>query len=220
MSESSVFLFVPNIIGYVRILLALLSFYYMPFDYVRAFCYYLLSQLLDALDGHAARYLNQSSRFGAMLDQLTDRCSTLCLLMVLGNFYPSQMILFQISAAIDIASHWLHLHSSDIKGSKHYKQIEDSNNPLKQVLKFYYTSRPFLFFMCAGNELFYCLLYIQHFTPGFIIPVFRVGIWKVLCYLCFPISFVKSAISVFHLVTAAQSIVEIDTSDRSKPKSG
>lgn len=36
-----------------------------------------LSGLLDAVDGHAARMLNQSSKFGAMLDMLTDRCATM-----------------------------------------------------------------------------------------------------------------------------------------------
>ena len=40
-----------------------------------------LSGLLDAVDGHAARLLNQSSKFGAMLDMLTDRCATMCLLV-------------------------------------------------------------------------------------------------------------------------------------------
>jgi len=212
MADENIFLFVPNVIGYTRIFLDLLSFYYMPTDYARAAFLYLLSQLLDALDGHAARYLGQSSRFGAMLDQLTDRCSTLCLLMVLGHFYPRYMLLFQISSAIDVASHWLHLHSSDLSGSKHYKLIEDSTNPLKQVLKFYYTSRPFLFFMCAGNELFYCMLYLLHFTSG----PFR--LFQILAAVCFPISFVKTAISVFHLITAAQSIAEIDVKERAQAK--
>jgi CDP-diacylglycerol--inositol 3-phosphatidyltransferase len=52
------------------------------------FSYYLqLSGLLDAVDGHAARLLNQSSKFGAMLDMLTDRCATMCLLgPLLYNF--------------------------------------------------------------------------------------------------------------------------------------
>jgi hypothetical protein len=30
----------------------------------------------------------------------------------------------------------------------------------------YYTSRPVLFFMCAGNEAFYAALYLLHFTEG------------------------------------------------------
>ena len=34
---------------------------------------YILSGFLDAFDGHAARAFNQSTKFGAMLDMLTDR---------------------------------------------------------------------------------------------------------------------------------------------------
>jgi len=44
-----------------------------------------------------------------MLDQLTDRCATMCLLVVLAIFYPTYTVWFQISIAIDIASHWMHL---------------------------------------------------------------------------------------------------------------
>ena len=45
--------------GYARIVLAILSFYFMPFDYVTASICYIVSGLLDAFDGHAARMLNQ-----------------------------------------------------------------------------------------------------------------------------------------------------------------
>lgn len=51
------------IIGYVRILLAVISFYFMPTDHVKATICYLLSGLLDAIDGHAARLLNQGLYF-------------------------------------------------------------------------------------------------------------------------------------------------------------
>ena len=46
--------------GYARIVLAILSFYFMPTDYIMAASMYLLSGLLDAFDGHAARYFGQS----------------------------------------------------------------------------------------------------------------------------------------------------------------
>lgn len=78
----NVFLFIPNIIGYARIVLAILSFYFMPTDCFMAASMYLLSGLLDAFDGHAARYFNQSTKFGAMLDMLTDRLSTLSLIIL------------------------------------------------------------------------------------------------------------------------------------------
>lgn len=213
--DENVFLFVPNIIGYARIILAIMSCYYMPFDHVRASLYYIVSGLLDAADGYAARFLNQSSRFGAMLDQLTDRCATLCLMMVLGFFYPKWMILFQLSSALDIASHWLHMHSHDLKGSKSHKSIAATGNP---ILRLYYTSRPFLFFMCAGNEGFYSMLYLCYFTPGPLIPVVKIGLWKFLCVICFPVAFVKSVISFVHLVTASLSVVEVDLKDRSEQK--
>jgi CDP-diacylglycerol--inositol 3-phosphatidyltransferase len=45
--------------GYARIFLALVSFYYMPTDHIIATWAYIISSLLDAVDGHAARMLNQ-----------------------------------------------------------------------------------------------------------------------------------------------------------------
>ena len=88
----NVFLFVPNLIGYVRILLALLSFWFMPTNYAMAAWCYIISGLLDALDGHAARMLGQSSKFGAMLDMLTDRCATMALLTTPSTFYPRSVV--------------------------------------------------------------------------------------------------------------------------------
>ena len=46
---------------------------FMPTSYVAAGWCYILSAGLDAFDGHAARALDQSTKFGAMLDMLTDR---------------------------------------------------------------------------------------------------------------------------------------------------
>lgn len=46
--------------GYGRIVLAIISFYYMPTNYIVSSWCYIISGLLDAIDGHAARYFNQS----------------------------------------------------------------------------------------------------------------------------------------------------------------
>ncbi|XP_036028282.1 CDP-diacylglycerol--inositol 3-phosphatidyltransferase isoform X2 [Onychomys torridus] len=138
MPEENIFLFVPNLIGYARIVFAIISFYFMPCCPFTASSFYLLSGLLDAFDGHAARALNQGTRFGAMLDMLTDRCSTMCLLVNLALLYPRATLLFQLSMSLDVASHWLHLHSSVVRGSESHKMIDLSGNP---VLRIYYTSR-------------------------------------------------------------------------------
>ncbi|KAF6035335.1 hypothetical protein EB796_006350 [Bugula neritina] len=149
----SVYLYIPNIIGYVRILLALLSFYYMPTDYVRAGILYTTSCLLDAFDGYAARYFNQVSLFGAVLDLLTDRViAPVGLLVTLSILYPTYSLLFQLFLVLDISSHWLHLHSSILTGKQSHKTLDKDANAL---MKFYYSNRIFLFSMAAGNELFF-----------------------------------------------------------------
>lgn len=78
----------------------------------------LLDPLLDVrgtaamtCSGLTGRSLSVSAtKFGAMLDMLTDRCATMCLLVNLSLLYPSYTFLFQLSMCLDIASHWLHLH--------------------------------------------------------------------------------------------------------------
>ncbi|KAK7938405.1 hypothetical protein WMY93_001731 [Mugilogobius chulae] len=219
MSEENIFLFVPNLIGYARVVLALLSFLLMPCcPWPAVFCY-LLSALLDAFDGHAARALNQSTKFGAMMDMLTDRCATMCLLVNLSLLYPGYTFffqvspdytfLFQVSMCLDISSHWLHLHSSTIKGSSSHKSIDLSGNP---ILRVYYTSKPVLFVMCAGNELFFCLLYVMYHIQE------PAGWLYVLLFVCALISLAKSAISVVHLITASQNMAALDTAERQKDK--
>ncbi|KAM9305802.1 CDP-diacylglycerol--inositol 3-phosphatidyltransferase isoform 2-T2 [Gastrophryne carolinensis] len=216
MAEENIFLFVPNLIGYARILFAFVAFYFMPTSPLVASTFYLLSGLLDAFDGHAARALNQGTKFGAMLDMLTDRCATMCLLVNLSLLYPSCTLLFQLSMSLDIASHWLHLHSSTLKGSDSHKTIDLSGNP---VLRLYYTSRPVLFLMCAGNELFYCMLYLLHFTEG---PaggrLGSMGLFRLILWISCPVSLLKSGISLLHLVTASCNMAALDRAERAKKK--
>lgn len=66
--EENIFLFIPNLIGYSRIILALSSLYYMPLHPRTCTILYSVSCLLDALDGYAARSFSQSTKFGAVLD--------------------------------------------------------------------------------------------------------------------------------------------------------
>lgn len=209
MAQENVFLFVPNLIGYARIVLAFIAFFLMPCcPWPAVFCY-LLSALLDAFDGHAARALNQSSKFGAMLDMLTDRCATMCLLVNLSLLYPSYTILFQFSMSLDIASHWLHMHSSTIAGSSSHKAIDLSGNP---ILHLYYTSKSVLFVMCFGNELFYCLLYVfYHIEEPAAWLYWLQGLSAI-------IAIIKSGISLIHLITASQNIAAIDLAEREQSR--
>ena len=63
----SVFLFVPNLIVYARILLVFVGFAAASRDYRVAVASYLISRLLlDVADGLAARAFNQCSTFGTI----------------------------------------------------------------------------------------------------------------------------------------------------------
>lgn len=55
----NIFLFVPNLIGYARVILAIASLFYMSNSPYTAMILYWLSAFLDAFDGMAARALNQ-----------------------------------------------------------------------------------------------------------------------------------------------------------------
>lgn len=211
MATNNVLLFVPNLIGYVRILLMLLSFYFMPFNYKIATWCYVVSDILDAADGYAARYFDQSSKFGAMLDQLTDRCGTAGLCMTLSYFYPNFLFLFQLSIVIDISCHWVFLYTSVLQKKASHKFVDVSWNP---ILQLYYSNRCTLFFMCMGNEAFYATLYLLHFTEGPLVG--GVHFFLVLSYITAPIAVLKSFISLVHGYIAFRNLVAIDTQERKR----
>lgn len=210
----NVFLFIPNIVDYFRVLFAFASFYYMPTDPWLASILYIVSGLLDAVDGHLARMLNQGSKLGAMLDQLIDRATTMCLCAALCHFYPKYMLFFQASMAIDIVSHWFHIQSTLMTGGGSHKVLDLSANP---VLRHYYHNKIILFVMCSANELFFCMLYLCYFTQGPTI-LFGLGLWKLILYVCAPLSFIKTGISLIQLGAAMSNIANIDMADREKAK--
>ncbi|XP_077865581.1 CDP-diacylglycerol--inositol 3-phosphatidyltransferase-like [Saccoglossus kowalevskii] len=209
----NIFLFVPNIIGYTRIILNLISFWYMRTDYVTTSRCYTLSIFLDAFDGPAARMMGQETKFGALLDQLIDRTSTMCLMVGLSYFYPKQMFIFQILMTIDIVTHWINWHSPRVRVIYSHKLLDPASNP---ILHMYFTSRPFVDCMCIGNEIFYISLYLLYFTEG---PKIRflsysIGLWRLCLYISTPVALVKTGISVAQLLNACQKMATLDIAAR------
>ncbi len=164
-----------------------------------------------------------------MLDMLTDRCATMCLLATLGTFYPSYLFVFQVVMVVDISCHWIHLHTSNVLGKTSHKNVDEEENAL---LRFYYTSRPFLFFMCAGNELFYSMLYLLHFTYGwtcksidtfrywifnqfnFCLSVLGISLIKVVVILLFPVAVLKVILAIMQGGSAWKNLGYIDIKER------
>ncbi|CAN8103439.1 unnamed protein product [Discula destructiva] len=167
--DENIFLFAPNLIGYLRIVLAITSLYYMPLHPRTCSILYSISCLLDALDGYAARYYQQSTRFGAVLDMVTDRCTTSCLLVFLSSAFPRWAIVFQGLISLDFASHYIHMYTTLVMGGadQSHKEVDKNRS---WILNLYYTNRIFLFICCAANELFFIALYLLSFSSPTLSP--------------------------------------------------
>jgi len=113
---------------------------------------YSISCLLDALDGYAARYFNQSTKFGAVLDMVTDRCTTACLLVFLSSAWPRFALLFQGLISLDFASHYVHMVATLSMGGKDqsHKNVDASRSWL---LNLYYTNK-----VCTQSSARVCLV--------------------------------------------------------------
>ena len=190
-----VLLFVPNLIGYLRVLLALAAFQYAHASPTTAFCLYALSQLLDAADGFAARRLHQASTFGAVLDMVTDRVSTTCLAMLLAQLYQSRLLELCILVHLDFFSHWFHMVAAYKQGQESHKVCANS------FLRLYYW-KPVLFIACAGTELWYLLAF-----AGAKFPERRLDLaFRIVS----PIMAFKQVANVAQLAEAVRVLVELD----------
>ncbi|CDZ97046.1 mitochondrial carrier [Phaffia rhodozyma] len=241
-SKENVFLFVPNLIGYSRIILAGISLWVMP-NHPKLFtALYFLSSILDVADGHAARALKQTSKFGAVLDMVTDRSATACLLAHLAGEYPAYALLFQFLIALDFSSHYMHMYSSLATGSTSHKLVTAD---VSRILWLYYNDTRTLFVFCFANETFFVALYLIGSGPEWrtiglsshafssllssiglseIVPKLAVG-WldlvlgklslpMIVALLCFPICVGKQIINVVQFWKASKILVGIDLSER------
>lgn len=68
--HSNVYAYVPNIIGYVRVLLAAAALRLAFDDVPTSLALYVLSFVCDELDGRFARMFDQCSEFGKLLDMV------------------------------------------------------------------------------------------------------------------------------------------------------
>ncbi|KAL8114921.1 putative CDP-diacylglycerol--inositol 3-phosphatidyltransferase 2 [Apium graveolens] len=152
----TVYLYIPNIIGYIRILMNIFAFAICFSDRKLFSLLYFISFVCDALDGWFARKFNQVSTFGAVLDMVTDRISTACLLVILSQVYRPGFV-FMSLLALDIASHWLQMYSTFLVGKASHKDVKDSTSWL---FKAYYRHRMFMGYCCVACEVLYITLFL------------------------------------------------------------
>ncbi|WFD42546.1 CDP-diacylglycerol--inositol 3-phosphatidyltransferase [Malassezia psittaci] len=241
-AKENVFFFVPNLIGYARVVLAAISLYYMRDNPKVCTLLYCISCLLDAFDGMFARLLDQSTRFGAVLDMVTDRCTTSCLLCFLAAAYPRCALLFQFLVTLDFSSHYIHMYSTLVSGSGSHKSVDSSRS---RILNLYYADNRVLFLFCAFNEIFFVCLYLMDFykrplgldvtklLPNALLAVLPMHkgtplyhalhvyiptlTWpQILGAITFPVCLGKQVINAVQFWKAAKVLVDLDLQDRSK----
>lgn len=211
-TSQDIFLFIPNLIGYSRVIFALASLFYMQWHPKYCTVLYCLSCLLDALDGVAARRYGQTSKFGAILDMVTDRCTTSSLICYLCVAYPKYAIVFQILVSLDLASHYMHMYATLTSGSTSHKNVGKKS----WILNLYYTNNKVLFTFCAFNELFFVGLYLCSFPLPVLGHFYGIpfSYATIIVVVTFPLWLGKQIINVVQMYRAAHTLAETDVSER------
>ncbi|XP_022683806.1 probable CDP-diacylglycerol--inositol 3-phosphatidyltransferase 2 isoform X1 [Setaria italica] len=170
------------------------------------------SFVLDGVDGWFARKFNQASTFGSVLDMVTDRVSTACLLALLSQCYKPGLI-FLMLLGLDITSHWFQMYSSLLSGKTSHKDVKHTNNWL---LKLYYGYRPFMAFCCVSCEVLYIILFLfADEKSTSLLSVCRVVMKQspliVLVFISTLVGWaVKQVSNITQMKTAADTCVEFD----------
>ena len=206
---------------------ALYAFSVARSDPVHCFFFYLASFVCDELDGRYARKFNQTSTLGAVLDMVTDRVATSCLLAILCTFYPALQPAFLALLMLDIFSHWFQMYATLAMGSATHKDT----NSRSIIVRFYYKHRLFMGFCCVCVEALYLFVYLlahekfQQWVPvavpavvqtalttaGFkLLPGGKIPLLCILSTLTLPGFVIKQAINVVQLRTAAAQLVAYD----------
>lgn len=184
-----VYFYIPNLIGYFRLFCILVSGTFSLKKYENALFWYLLSYGLDAIDGTVARYFNQCSIYGTLMDLITDRSSTLGLSFILTNLYPKAVKSFAIFSSLDVFSHWLQFASALEADATTHKQ---SNF---WVLNFYYCFPHALLATCIGQEMFLVLLYLKKNLKA----KFRYDLCVLMINLFLPLFYFKQVCNVYQI---------------------
>eukprot|EP00558_Chaetoceros_sp_UNC1202_P004649 CAMPEP_0197239118 /NCGR_PEP_ID=MMETSP1429-20130617/5632_1 /TAXON_ID=49237 /ORGANISM="Chaetoceros sp., Strain UNC1202" /LENGTH=236 /DNA_ID=CAMNT_0042698463 /DNA_START=49 /DNA_END=759 /DNA_ORIENTATION=+ len=229
-SSNDVLLFIPNLIGYTRVVASLFSFFLMifaPNQWFMATMSYIYSFAADLFDGMAARRFNQCSAFGGLLDMVTDRCSTLGLLFILYGEYGSPSapdnkyfglyrMLFLLLAVLDISSHWCQMYSTASLQIHH--KSDEGNVGRFFLVRWYYQCYPFFGYCCVSAEVTYITMYaLLHLANGNggSMAMLKVAV-EILWKICIPGCATKQIVNVFQLCSACRAVADHDAQLKSK----
>lgn len=150
------------------------------------------------------------SRFGAVLDMVADRSTTAGLTCYLAHVYPQFMLLWQCLIGLDLSSHYMHMYASLATGSSSHKIIDKRQHFL---LRAYYSYQSVLFFVCAGNELFYLAAYMMTHTKGPLVAEVmgrKCYAWETVLAVSAPVWAFKQFMNVVQMVGAAKKLATVE----------
>ena len=210
----NIFLWIPNILDYLRVVFAVAGFYFGKTCPIFFLITYFISFSLDLFDGLAARHFNQCSRLGGTLDMVIERISTAGLLMLLSQLYTDYSHWFIFLMMLDIGSHWLQTHSAMMGDNLKTHINHKSLNENFLIVRLYYTNKYCLFSVCLFAEVFLLLLYLKFFY----VECFRSWSLSLLVFACFLVYSLKQYISVIQMISAAKRIVSVDLKELNEKK--
>ena len=223
LTSSQVIHFVPNWIGYGRVACSLASFLLMMSqkDYwLLAIVLYLANFIGDLFDGLVARKLDQCSTYGGVLDMVTDRCSTMGLLMILSVEYvpvdatlafPCFQGAFLGLVLLDISSHWVQTYSALSTG--HHHKSAEGNEGRNILVRWFYQYYYFFGYLCVGAELTYVALYARLYVGEEWRPLLDAFL-----YVSTPGCVAKQVVNLAQLTSGFQAIARYDAEQINRSK--
>ncbi|CAI0557676.1 unnamed protein product [Linum tenue] len=159
------------------------------------------------------------STFGAVLDMITDRISTACLLVILSQVYRPGLTFVSL-VALDIGSHWLQMYSTFLLGKASHKDVKDSTSWLFRA---YYGNRMFMAYCCVACEVLYISLYLlaekptEHLMDVLLSLTKEISPFSILVGLSLFGWAIKQVVNVIQMKTAADICVLHDINKKESP---
>lgn len=193
----------PNIIGYVRVALVIACLFISVTQPIILVSLLIIAGLLDNLDGYVARCFQQSSRFGAVLDYVTDRITTVVYVKILADILPDYASIFYLLFMIDMASHMARLYVAMWADGNHHKEIVSEF----KLLNMYYPKKSvsaMMGFCTHSYELFFIVLILLYAGGE---PVTSVWVLWTVLLVSLPGFITKNVVHVLQLVECFRSAI-------------
>ncbi|MCP4402534.1 MAG: CDP-alcohol phosphatidyltransferase family protein [bacterium] len=217
MAINKVFLFIPNLISYARIVFYFVSFLSHTLGYWQVcVVLYIVGCVCDILDGIAARKLNQCTQFGAATDMIEDRVAETGLCLILAQLYPHYTLVFILVIALDISSHYYLVYLKALQGATSHK-VQATQSEYRW-LRLVYGNAYVLGLLWVGKELVYISLYILYYTGDGRRSwlTWDLGFWQIALLVCLPLYVLKQFTNILQLKSSVSHIAALDAVKHTK----